>query len=278
MDAARISPDGARIAYTSFDASLNKMQIWVVDPARGVKTRLTNGPSENTNPVWSPDGSRLAFGTNRVHQSDVYVRLASAAGPEEPLVDAPGGPQPDDWSRDGRYLSFVSYIEGDRLRIPALSLQPLVPRGRPIEIVRGSPSTNVLGMSRFSPDGRWLAYSNDEGGTPEVFVTSVPEHDTTVQISSGGGLLPTWRGDGRELFYVATGGRMMAVDVAPGTKLVAGAPHALFSFNPARAVGNFGIYDVSSDGQRFLVLVPASRNASAPLDLVLDWAGLVEKR
>jgi Tol biopolymer transport system component len=271
----RISPDGEHVVYASLDNVLNKTQIWVGDLRRGVRTRLTNGSSENGNPVWSPDGTRIAFTTDRKHQGDVYIRPSSGAGGEEPVVEGSGGNYPEDWSLDGSHISYFRFTSEAKERIPAINVLSLSADRPSIEFVRGGVNTPMFGGSRFSPDGRWIAYASDESGRPEIFVASYPARETTLQISSEGGLIPTWRRDGRELFYVAPDGRMMSVDVTAGSKLKVGAPRALFTVSAPKAVGNISLYDVAPDGQRFLVMVPVVHGTAVPLNLVQSWtAGL----
>ncbi len=276
VDAPRISPDGGRVVYTSLDSSMNNMQIWVGDLSRGVRTRLTNGPSENANPVWSPDGNRIAFRTDRKHQGDVYVKASSGVSDEEPLYDAAGLSYPEDWSLDGKYLIHFHYSSGvSGGRLPAIQALPFSGDRRPFDLVRGNPNSSLLGASRFSPDGQWVAYMSNESGRAEVYVASFPGHEKTLQISNAGGVLPTWRRDGRELFYVTPDGMLMSVEIVPGTKLSAGVPKPLFRVRAPNTIGTFALYDVAPDGQRFLVVMPVVHGSSVPLNLVLNWtAGL----
>jgi eukaryotic-like serine/threonine-protein kinase len=274
VQAPRISPDGTRVAYAEFDASLNKMQIWIGDLSRGVRTRLTSGPSENSRPIWSPDGSRIAFQTDRKHQGDIYLKSSQAGGTEAPLYEAASLSYPEDWSRDGGLLSLFHYSED---RTPTLGVLRPSGEDRPTDLVQSD--FNALGQSRFSPDGRWLAYINGETQRPEVYVTSLPVRDTTLQISSAGGVLPSWRRDGRELFYATPDGMMMSVDIVPGPKLSAGTPKPLFRATAPKTMGAFALYDVTPDGQRFLVVEPVVHGSSAPVNLVLNWtAGLTKAK
>jgi serine/threonine protein kinase len=264
----RLSADGSQVAFAVYDAGTNKNQIWIGDVARGVQTKLTGGPGENSNPVWSPDGSQIAFASDRKHQDDLYLRGVSGAFAEEALSDEPGQKQPADWSRDGRFLVYWDRLAtGNRpLRISALSLGDRKPFG----FYGPVPGTNVFFGIRFSPDGHWVAFASNESGRPEVYAVSFPEGKRKVQISNAGGFEPRWRADGKELFYLRPGGTLMAVDVQPGAGPKVGAPRPLFDFP-----GSAQDYDVAPDGQRFLVNVPVVESNAVPLNLVVNWtAGL----
>jgi len=271
----RISPDGQRVAYALYEAS-GSSQIWIGDLVRGVQTRLTKTVALQDNPVWSPDGSRIAFQTNRTHQGDIYVIAASGSGQEEPLYQSPGQSYPEDWSPDGRFIGYNAN-EATGQRIPSISILPLPGEHKPTVLVGGGPTTDIFGDSRFSPDGKWVAYDSEESGRPEVYVTSFPGREATLQVSSAGGVLPNWRRDGKELFYVTPDGRLMSVAVERGPKLAFGTPKLLFRIPNASMIGAASPYDVAPDGERFLVRVPVVHGSSWPLNLVLNWTSGLKK-
>jgi eukaryotic-like serine/threonine-protein kinase len=264
----RLSPDGARIAFDSYDARANLSEVWIGDVTRGVQTKLTTGPSNNAGPVWSPDGSRVAFQSDREHQADIVVRSAGGSSPEEQLTDSDSQSIPSDWSADGRYILYLDR-EPVGNRQMQLSAIPVDPPRRPITIAGRSP--NDFFTARFSPDGRWVAYVRDESGRREVFVVSFPEGHGKVQISSAGGLNPVWTRKGRELLYSTYEDVVMSVEIDESRGFRASTPQRLFSLPP----GSLS-WDATADGERFLVNSPVVKSASVPLSLVLDWAAALK--
>jgi Tol biopolymer transport system component len=264
----RLSPDGARIAFDSYDSGSNLSEVWIGDVARGVQTKLTSGPSNNTSPVWSPDGSRVVFESDRKHQADIVVRSAGGSGSEEQLTDADDQSSPADWSADGR---FILYYDREPVgnRQMQLSAIPVEPPRRPITIAARTP--NDFFAARFSPNGRWVAYSRDESGRREVFVVSFPEGTGKVQISSAGGLNPVWSRKGRELLYSTFEGTVMSVEIDESRGFRASTPRVLFALPPGTLS-----WDATADGERFLLNSPVVKSASVPLSLVLDWAAALK--
>src|SRR5262249_54485538 len=149
-------------------------------------------PGENSIPVWSPDGSRVAFRSDRKHQSDLYVRATSGSSGDEALSDEPGQKVPQDWSRDGRFLVYFDRPATGN-RVPRMSVFPMFgePKSFVLYQLDGNPSP--VGLARFSPDGRWVAFTTEESGRREVCAMSFPDRKRKVQISSAGGESPQWR-------------------------------------------------------------------------------------
>ncbi|MGH9315596.1 MAG: protein kinase domain-containing protein [Thermoanaerobaculia bacterium] len=271
--APRISPDGRRVAVEIFEESNQKAQLWICDLTRGLKEQFTSGPSANQSPVWSPDGNRILFASDRKHQADLYLKIASGAGQEEPLLEAEGQKLPDDWSPDGRYIAFENREpRGDRH--VDLALLPLFGDRRPIALLRRK---NNPGEARFSPDGRWIAYSTEEAGRYEVYVSTYPNPGSRWRVSTAGGSQPRWRRDGKELFYFAADGKLMAVEIKPGRTFEVGIPRFLFEPRLPRVPGFFNLYDVSADGQRFLMTTPVGEGTSLPIDLIVNWPAALKK-
>ncbi|MGQ0733409.1 MAG: protein kinase domain-containing protein [Acidobacteriota bacterium] len=256
-----LSLDGKFIAITRQDAAGS--DIWVIDWERaGVPTRLTLDPSDDINPVWSPAGDRVAFTTYRKGNADIYVKNANSVGPETAILESASDELVEDWSKDGKYLAYKLGVDA----FEDLYVLPLTGDDtKPIPIVTGPFRKDE---PQFSYDGKWIAYaSNESGGTFEVYVISFPALDQKLRVSAiGGGGQPRWRRDGRELYYKAPNGEVMAVELKPGPRLEAGIPRGLFaslgaqsSVDPARHQ-----MSVTPDGQRFLVRYP-NNLAGGPL-------------
>jgi len=265
----QLSPDGRRLAL---NRTMNgQADIWVMDMAQDALSRLTFESVLDAYPVWSPDGQRIAYGSNRRGMgAELYVKPASGAGPEEPLPGTLRNMAPMDWSLDGRFLLYRT--EGAETGYDLWAL-PMNGDRKPFPVVE----TNVDERDgQFSPDGRWIAYESNESGRFEIYVQSFPAGSGKWQISNAGGAQVRWRRDGRELFYVALDGRLMAVSFrtgADGRTVESGIPVQLFSTRiPGGAMqGGFRQqYVVSRDGQRFLInsLIPT---AVAPITLLLNW-------
>ena len=267
--AFRLSPDGSRIAFDAYDSGANLSQVWIGDVSRGVQTKLTTGSSNNTGPVWSPDGSRIAFQSDRKHQADIFVRSAGGSSPEEQLTDADSQSSVTDWSADGRYLLYLDR-EPTGNRQMQLSAIPVEPPRRPVTIA-GRIAADFF-AARFSPDARWVAYDRDESGRREVFVVSFPEGSGKVQISSAGGFNPVWSRKGRELLYSTFEGAVMSVEIDESQGFRASTPKVLFALPPGALS-----WDATADGERFLVNSPVVKSASVPLSLVLDWAAALKR-
>jgi Tol biopolymer transport system component len=270
----RISPDGKRVALDITDAKTGNTDIWIYESSRGVATRFTFDPSEETNPIWSPDVSRIVFSSNPLRLADLYQKDSSGAGSQEVLYQSVAAKFACDWSRDGR---FILYRDRDPktsdFRLQAL---PLTGDRKPMAVANTKGERTA---GQFSPDGRWVAYSSNESGKREIFVASFPGPGGKWQVSTSGGSEPIWRRDGRELFYLASDGKLMAVWVKPGSTFEAGEAKALFQTRAREHVSNADdfSYDVSADGQRFLVNTDVGEVASSPLTVVVNWTAELKK-
>ena len=245
-----LSPDGKRIAVTRQEAGAAGADIWVIDWQRaGVSTRLTFDPADDLNPVWSPDGLRVAFTSYRKGNADMYVKNANGAGVETPLLETPADEMVEDWSKDGRYIAYLS----GQNTFPDIYVLPLTGDKKAFPVVQGNFRKNE---PQFSYDGKWLAYTSDESGSFQVYVMSFPVGDQRVQVSRDGGGQPRWRKDGKELYYRAPDGRVMAADIKPGGTVESGVPRLLFlaiNRNPSALDPTRHMTDVTPDGQRFLL-------------------------
>ena len=272
-----ISPDGARVAATVIGTNVD---IWMLDVARGTNTRLTFDPGVDRNPVWSPDGSRIVFASNRNGHYDLYEKAATGAGDDRILLKTDEDKTPTSWSRDGRFLLYfasapktgndlwVLPLEGDRKPIPFLRTQ--------FQESQGQFSTEAT--------PRWIAYNSNESGLPEVYVrpfspTATGETSDSGgkwMVSKGGGLFVHWRSDGKQLFYVGLNGQQMAVDLATGKTFEFGVPKALFSVQLALG-SNLG-NDVNREGTRFLfTMTQGGAGPPPPFTVLLNWQAALKK-
>jgi dipeptidyl aminopeptidase/acylaminoacyl peptidase len=264
-----LSPDNRRLAIGIRDPQTKTRDIWIFDLVRGTKTRMTFDPADDMDSVWSPDGARIAFSSNRMGQRNIFQTPADGSGSAELLVaDKSGQKTADDWSPDGKYLVY-DYLTPAPL-LAHLYVLPLAGDRKPMPYVNTEFAT---AEGQFSPNGRWLAYLSLESGRYEIYVQGFTPDSAQPrgkwQISTAGGELPRWRRDGKELFY-HFGNTFYAVDVkTDGASFEVGIPKPLFD---AAAVAGFGgWFVVSSDGQRFLVLSPVEKSGSAPLEVVVNW-------
>jgi Tol biopolymer transport system component len=267
------SPDGARAAFTRLDSTGGggNQDLWLYEFERGTATRFTSRPSFEMTPVWSPDGKEIVFASDPDGVRDLYRKATNNATPEVPLFKSGDGKLPTDWSRDGRFLLFqnTSSKTGQDLFYLVMAGPGAAPPKPQIYIQTESQET----QARFSPDARFVAYTSDFSGSLEVYLQTFPDpKGGRWQVSKGGGLLPHWRGDGKELFYVTATGSLMAVDVTLAHAIRIGNPRMLFQFPSGP-----NQFDVTGDGEKFVklaVAAPAS-NSTAALTVVLNWqAGL----
>jgi Tol biopolymer transport system component/predicted Ser/Thr protein kinase len=263
----RISPDGKRVALDIMDHQTGNMDIWIYPSSGGVATRVTSDAAIDGSPVWSPDGERIGFMSIRGGSPDLYQRSSTGAGTEEPLHASERGKYTNDWSPDGRFLLFRAVDAKSNLELWSL---PLGGDRKPTPFLR---SPFGVSHGQFSPDGRWVAYTSNESGRWEIFVAPFPGPGGNWRVTSAGGTEPRWRRDGKELFYLAPDGKLMAVEVRAGATFEAGAPTLLFQTRrrvPVSATDLFS-YDVSPDGQRFLVSTDVGEAASSALTAVFNW-------
>ena len=277
-----LTRDGQRVALAR--NVQGNSDIWLVD-ARGVLSRFTFDANLDTIPVWSPDGRRLVFRSTRNGPGDLFVRPADGSADEQPLLVTPEPKAPQDWSPDGRTLLYT--IQGQKTGIDLWALpldgdSPSTGSGRtearkPFPILQTA--FNEMD-AQFSPDGHWIAYVSNQSGEAEVFVRAFPESRGQWQVSTAGGTQPRWRADGKELFYVARDGRLMATPIVIAADLQSvapGAPAALFTARLASGtsvtLGTFSErpqYAVAPDG-RFLVNLALDTEATPPISIVLNW-------
>ena len=263
-DIPQLSPNGKRLTVAIVDPQNGNQDLWLYELARGLRTRLTVDPADERSPAWSPDGSRIVFSSNRKGHVDLYQKATSGVGSEELLLESNLDKFATSWSPDGKSLLYDAVDPKSRRDLWVL---PMTGDRKPFPFLQ-TEFTEANGQ--FSPDGRWIAYSSDESGRSEIYVMPFPGTGGKWQISTSGGSHPKWRGDGREIFYLAPDNKLMAAEVnGQGPALEAGAVRPLFEVRPYLEVG--GVYDLTSDGQRFLINTTVEQKVSAPITLVLNW-------
>jgi len=256
---ARISPDGSKVLLTRNGSE--STDIWVHDLSRDVTQRLTFDPAPDQGPIWAPDGKKLVFTSSRGGQFDLYQMDSSGEGGQQLLYASSDAKFASSWSGDGRFILF-----GTEKR-DGIWILPLEGAGKhtPVSFLQ-SQANERSGV--FSPDSRWIAYVSNESGQPEVYVQrfSFPilssPRGPKVLISKGGGTSPHWRADGKEIFYRAEDGTLMAVSIAMDPALQLGVPKPLFRSDR--------LWEVTGDGNRFLVSVPVEQG-TPPFTVVLNW-------
>jgi Tol biopolymer transport system component len=258
----RVSSDGRRVAMTIPEP---ETQVWVYDLSRDTLARLTFDGNINSTFAWSPDGKRIAYNSNQAGPMNMFWQAADGSGGAERLTTSEYQHSPNSFSPDGQLLAFVESnpVTGRDiwvLRLADRKAQPFLKT--PYEET----------APKFSPDGKWLAYSSDESGRREIYVQPYPGPGGKWQISTDGGQEPVWNPKGGELFY-RSGSRIMAVDVDTKSGFSAGKPRMLFDGPYLPTTASFPYYDVSPDGQRFLMLKPVDSQTSAPtqINVVLNW-------
>ena len=261
-----LSPDGRRVALRVLDPRLRSRDVWTLDLTRGMTSRFTFDVGNENNPIWSSDGARLLYVSDGA-SGGLHVRNASGTGEDERLLAGDLTTIPTDWSRDGAYVLYDQQVATGKTQVFAL---PTAGDRKPFVVLQGPYDQ---GQARFSPDGRWIAYTSNEAGRPEVFVQSFPGRTGKWQISTTGGSDARWRSDGQELYYLSPDQRIMAVAVRTSPSFDPDAPRPLFTAEVLLpGVPGVTHYAVSADGQRFLLVVPESGQALAGTQTVLNWA------
>jgi Tol biopolymer transport system component len=268
---ARLSPDGRHAAVQLIDVETGTQDIWIYEVARNIRTRFTFDPLADVNPVWSPDGETVFFASNRDGDFAIYSKPLSGVGEVGRVASFGGAAFPDSLSPDGRRL--VALVAGDGT-------------GADMHLVEldNDNATSVFRRTDFnegggviSPDGRWIAYHSDESGDFEVYVTTFPEAGRRWQISSGHGVYPEWRRDGRQIVYSDYTGTLIAVGVDGGRDTFdVGAAETLFTIESPDQGGAYS--SLAPDGERFLVVPGVTQQADTLLNLVINWPAQLEDR
>jgi dipeptidyl aminopeptidase/acylaminoacyl peptidase len=271
----RISPDGHRVAFAFARGERENMDIWVTDLAQKF-TRVTSDPATDRFPVWSPDGRTITFASGEGRRFGVFRKASDGTGSVQQLIAEPFAQHPLDWSPDGKTLLFTR-------NDPNTDLMILPAGGQPYIFLRTHISEAHSQLNPVVP--RWIAYSSDDSGRREIyvreFVAGKPAGDALWPISDAtgtGGTMPRWRRDGRELYYWALDGRIMAVEVNPsGSMFKSSTPTPLFQVQPPTLRTNDISFDVTPDGRRFVIIEPVERLQLQPLHVVTDWLASVKR-
>jgi Tol biopolymer transport system component len=270
-EGVRLSPDGKRLCVDR-RSSASAVDLWLLDLDRPVPTRFTFGPSMNQTGAWSPDGSRIAFNSNRLGPTDIYVKAVGGAGQEQPLLISSGlFKNLSQWTQDGR---FLVYDEPQPRTGWDLWLLPTEGDHKPVPYLC-TPFNERWGT--ISPDGRWMAYFSDESGKWELYVQSFPTPGSKYQVSTNGTgfsyFFSSWVRDGRELIYVGADGlTLMVAEVQTSPTFKVGASHKLFKLRRDHLWG-----DVTRDGQRVLVTTPAGQASASTITLEMNWTAAMRK-
>jgi serine/threonine protein kinase len=269
-----LSPDNKLLAVHRHEEPTGG-DIWLLDQERSTFTRLTF-TGHNLSPIWSRNGSLVAFSSDRDGGMNIYQKSSTGAGNDEVVLKSGTFKFPEDWAPDGQSILFGEGRAGgvDIYRLP------LSAERKPESVVTGRFQNY---FSKFSPDGRWIAYGSNESGRPEVYVRPYPQPIGKWQISTQGGNFPRWARNGKALFYLGADLSMMEVDVQPdGAAFKAATPRALFKTNALIANHRGSTidipYDVSADAERFLLnerLTPAGQGN--PITVVLNWTAALRK-
>ena len=266
-----LSPDEKSVLYRRDN------DLWVRDLNRGAETRFTSNTGINAEPFWSPKGDRIVFSSSRKGPFSLYRKATSGSGQDELLLPGSVSDLASQWSRDGRFIVYFEQDPKNKYDLWVLPVEGAAADRKPIPFLR-TEADELHGQ--LSPDSHWMAFTSDRSGRREVYVRPFPPADGEWAISIAGGEQPRWRADGKEMFFIAADGKMMAVPVKPeaGSRpsFEAGAPVALFDAHMAPSI-DFN-YDVTADGKRFLIdTIDATGVASPPLTVVTNWNAGVKK-
>ena len=278
----RLSPDGTNLAVVIADSSTSRSatDIWIYNLLNGGRTRLTFDPSLNLAPVWSPDGGKIAFSSNRkAGFPQLYRKAANGEGSDELLLNSNTTDRPDDWSPDGQFILYEP-----NPNMAELWLLPMSGDRKPAVFLGGEGGT-LPGEGAFSRDGKWLAFTEYSRGKRNVYITSFPGKTGKWQVSIAEGRLPRWRADGKELFFLgADSATMMAVDLDLKNSVPRiGTPKALFLLHlmalsyQNRMGSALDPFDVSADGKRFLVNSADPLHAAEPINVIVNWDAKLKK-
>ena len=267
-----LSPEEKRLAFRRVDPETGNHDLWILDLIRHTESRFTFRPTLDDDPIWSPDGEFVAYDANPGGVANIYKKRSTGAGNEEIVLKSDTAAYPYDWSTNGRY---ILYNKPGSKGIPDIWVLPLTGDHTPFPYVNTDANES---NAKFSPNGRWVAYSSNESGKDEVYVQAFPPTEAKWQVSTAGGSSPEWRSDGKELFYMSPAKKLMAVEVkTSGATFEQGIPSALFDID-VDVYNAPNRYAASKDGKRFLVNWAAEGSRRYPITVVVNWMAELGKR
>jgi predicted Ser/Thr protein kinase len=267
-----LSADGRRVVYDAADAQSGNLDIWSLDLGSGVSSRLTFDPAVDFYPIWSPKGDEVLFSSPRDGALSLFRLQVASPGRETVLKQPPGAKIATDWSRDGKFVIYSAFNPKTSWDI---FVMPLAGGAAPIPFAATGAEER---HGHFSPDGRWIAFTLQQGGLPEVYVQPFPATGAKWQVSSGGGRQPVWSADGRELFFVSPELKLIAVEVTTtSSRFAVGASRVVAETRIAglERTNHGNSFAITPDGQRFLVI--ESGDAVTPITIVLNWTSALTR-
>jgi Tol biopolymer transport system component len=276
-DAGSFSPDGKRIALgLNVPPGTNNLSIWLHDFASNSSSRFSFDPSSNWSPVWSPNGDKILFTSNRTGPFNLYAKDSSGAGNEELVLKSDNWLLPDDWTASPETIVYSVIDPSSKFDLWVL---PLTGDRKPFPFLK-TPANES--QAKVSNNGNWIAYCSDESGQPEVYVQPyLKKMGGRWQVSVNGGTTPKWRNDNKELFYLTRDGKVMSVQVKTGSTFEFAPPKVLFQTRLVSSVGASTLlreYEASPDGQKFLVRTPRADSEFRTISVILNWPVLLEKK
>ena len=269
-----VSADSNKLVISALAGGTGNLNIWVFDLARGTKTRLTFPPASDRQPNWAPDGKSVAFISNRNGPPHIYLNASDGTGTPTALTLDDASEFAPRFSADGRYLLFERLAEQPNSRREIWGVLLSGDR-KPFPVIQ---SPYDLFAPALSPDGKWLAFESRESGRPEICVIPFLHGIGKWEVSTAGGVQPRWRRDGRELFYISTDNKIMSAEITEQrSSLLVGKVQSLFQVNPVPFAGGSN-FDVTGDGNKFVVASLPASQVSEPLTLIVNWFALLKSR